>query len=251
MATRSVLAASLLMAMPLSASAVSFSNLLTPPVEFPAGALSFADVLVSYSPGYILSPNTNQIQPLPPYVEPLNTLGTPDYDLTSAINCSIAANTTDCKFASLGVLGSLVLRFTDNLLTGSGNSQDDLYVFLAGPGDDTFVDISSDGINWAAVGIINSDSGVDIDAFGHGIGSTFSYVRFTDAPGGQPDGSTVGLDIDAVGAISTVAQVATVPLPGALWLFASSLISLTIGGRRSAFRRTTVVSRSTAPKQQS
>jgi len=51
-----------------------------------------------------------------------------------------------------------------------------------------------------------STSGVDLDAFGFGSASRFSYVRLTDDPiqGGQT-GPTVGADIDAIGVAFSVA----------------------------------------------
>ena len=63
-----------------------------------------------------------------------------------------------------------------------------------------------------------STRGIDIDAFGYGTGSAFSFVRLIDvfAQGGTSNGGTVGTDIDAVGAISTRRPMAAVPEP-ATW----------------------------------
>ena len=67
--------------------------------------------------------------------------------------------------------------------------------------------------------ITGSSAGIDIDAFGFGPSDQFAFVRLTDDPdeGGQ-SGIFLGADIDAVGAISTVAiappapaQVPTMP----------------------------------------
>ncbi|MGE4322766.1 MAG: hypothetical protein AB7E60_07000 [Sphingobium sp.] len=162
-------------------------------VVFPQGAISFADEVVSRGRG--------NPYPTAPHERPANALGVPDYNNRSS--CSSAA---DCTFYSLGRGGSLVLRFTDNVLTGSGNDDIDLWIFEVGPQvEHMSVDISADGRTWHSVGTIGGGkSGVDIDAFGFGPSSSFSYVRLTDDPNeGGNSGPTVGADIDAVGAIST------------------------------------------------
>lgn len=171
-----------------SASAETFGDVL-----FPQGAISFADQVVSFKRG---SP-----APSAPHVRAENALGVPDY--RSGSNCSSAAS---CRFVSLGSGGSLVVRFTDNVLTGSGNSDIDLWVFEIGPDvEDMSIDISPDGRTWHSVGAIGGGrSGVDIDAFGFGPTTSFAYVRLTDDPNkGERSGATAGADIDAVGAIST------------------------------------------------
>lgn len=168
-------------------------------VEFPQGAISFTDEVVSFAPG---SPG-----PTEPHRGANNALGVPDW--RGGSNCSRQA---DCTYVSLGRGGSLVVRFVDNVLTGSGNSDIDLWIFEVGPDvEDMSVDISADGVVWHAVGAIGgATSGVDIDAFGFGPASTFSYVRLTDDPlRGQQSGPTVGADIDAIGAISTRAASGT------------------------------------------
>ena len=180
-------------------------------VEFPEGAISFADSVISYDAlGGPTAPHSN----------PNNALGAPDYNGVN--NCPDDAS---CSFVSLGDGGSIVLQFTDNLLTGSGDSSDDLWIFEVGPDvEDTFVDVSSDNITWHSVGAVGgSTAGVDLDAFGFGVDSVFQYVRLTDdtSKGGQ-SGNTVGADIDAVGAISTT----VVPVPAAAWLFGSGLMGL-------------------------
>lgn len=164
-------------------------------VDFPQGAISFADAVVSYSPG-IVGPN-----PAIPFRGSANALGPPNF---SGIGC---ASQAACEYVSLGDGGNIVLQFIDNQLTGNGASTPDLWVFEIGPDvEDTFVDISTDGVTWIPVGkVFGSTAGVDLDAFGFGPSSKFSYVRLTDDTNeGDQNGSTVGADIDAVGAISTV-----------------------------------------------
>lgn len=210
------------------AQAVSYTNINGISVDFPAGAISFADQLVAFSPGIVFDPVRGINIPLAPYLEGSNVLGAPDMDLLQSISCFDGTPTSqDCKFTSLGSGGSLTVRFTDNLLTGSGTTSADLWIFEAGPADLTYVDISSDGSNWFGVGTIDGFTGVDIDAFGFGPGTTFAFVRLRDAPGGQPSGDTLGADIDAIGAISTLAPV---PLPATSLLLGSALLGL--AGRR-------------------
>src|SRR5690606_30101479 len=73
------------------------------------GAISFADAVVEYVPG------TGGVTA--PYQGSGNTLGQPDY--TGANDC---ADQASCTFLSLGNGGSITLRFTDNLLTGSSTN---------------------------------------------------------------------------------------------------------------------------------
>ncbi|ENO75174.1 hypothetical protein C664_17837 [Thauera sp. 63] len=129
---------------------------------------------------------------------------------------------------SLGAGGRLVLRFTDNSLTGSGDNGLDLWIFEVGPDvEDTIVDISKDGSNWFNVGsVFGATSGIDIDAFGFGTSDFFSYIRLTDVlTEGATTGTTVGADIDAVGAISSAPPVVSVPEPGVLALLGISLLA--------------------------
>jgi hypothetical protein len=164
-------------------------------IEFPAGNVSFVDEVVSFSPVI------DRGEPTPPHLNPFKTLGRPDYPMGNT-----CANPDTCWFASLGVGGSIVVRFTDNSLTGSGNGNYDLHVFEIGPDiEDTFVDISRDGIEWFPIGkVLGSTASIDIDSFGFGTMDFFYFVRLTDDPDeGATGGNRVGADIDAVGAISS------------------------------------------------
>ncbi|MEW5686410.1 MAG: PEPxxWA-CTERM sorting domain-containing protein [Pseudomonadota bacterium] len=175
-------------------------------VEFPQGAISFADAVVSYT----LNPASI---PGAAYQGAFNALGAPDYN--AANSC---ANQASCSFVTLGAGGELVLRFTDNVLTGSGSNAFDLWIFEIGPDvEDTIVDVSVDGVTWLSVGsVTGSTRGIDIDVFGFGTASAFSYVRLIDVfnEGGTGSGGTAGADIDAVGAISTRRVDTLVPEPG-------------------------------------
>jgi hypothetical protein len=184
--------------------------------DFPQGAASFADTVVTYTPGMVGG------QPTEPYRGEFNALGFPNY-----AGANTASSQAACTFVSLGDGGRIVLRFDDNKLTGSGDNRLDLWVFEVGPDiEDTFVDISKDGLIWHSVGkVFGSTAGIDIDAFGFTHADQFAFIRLTeDTNEGAQSGATVGADIDAVGAISTVLTPA--PVPGTFGLMGSGLLAL-------------------------
>ena len=189
-------------------------------VDFPGGAASFADSVVDYSP--VIKSG----EPDAAHRVSAEALGVPDISFGPGID-----------YVSLGDGGSITLQFTDNSLTGSGNIDDDLWIFEIGPDvEDTFVEISKNNIDWFNVGGVGgSTSGIDIDAFGWGVLDFFSFVRLTDDTNeGNQTGITVGADIDAVGAISSAPPVTipAVPVPAAIWLFGTALIGLVGFGKR-------------------
>lgn len=198
-------------------------------VDFPQGAVSFADEVVSYHPAF-----GGGAVPTDPHQGAFNALDIPDYAGDNS-----CASQAACTFVSLGDGGRLIVRFTDNVLTGSDSSAFDLWIFEIGPDvEDTFVDVSSDGIDWTSVGTVTgSTRGIDIDAFGFSTASALRFVRLTDDTllDGQ-SGATVGADIDAVGAIST-RQVTIVPEPAtwAMLILGFGMIGGTM--RRGQFRR--------------
>lgn len=161
-------------------------------VEFPGGELSFADEVVSFTVGLSASE---------PYINASNALGRPDYE-------GIDDGGT---YVSLGTGGSLILRFVDNSLTTSGDSQPDLWIFeIGGAVESTYVYISKDALNWIPVGsVAGSVSSVDIDAYiaeGVVLSEKYSYVKLIDDDTQEPShGAYAGGDIDAVGAITSVA----------------------------------------------
>jgi hypothetical protein len=155
-------------------------------VHFPDGERSFVDRVVDYAP-----PSDH---PAEPYRDPTTALGVPDFrrgDPTTIV--------------ALGQGGSVTLRFSDNSLTGSGDAEADLWIFEAGGQvEDTFVEVSVNGRDWVFVGeVTGATSGIDVDAFGIGPESSFSFVRLTDDPTDGPAGMSGGADIDAVGAIAS------------------------------------------------
>lgn len=169
---------------------------------------SFADVVLSYSNPCSNSLNTN-----------------PD----AAIGVSNFSTVPSDQFVTLGNGGSIALGFTNNILTNSGNSSADLWVFEVGPlvessyialrpipgsGSESIliaegvVDSDSDG--FYEFGLISgSTSSIDIDNFLSGEYESgalkFDAVKVTDFPGGGCSGGYTGADIDAVCALSSVA----------------------------------------------
>jgi len=190
-------------------------------VEFPDGAVSFADSVVSYNPSGSVSDT---------YDNPEEALGIPDYTEGSGVD-----------FVSLGDLGELVLQFTDNSLTTSGDDSIDLWIFEIGAAiEPTDVFISTNGSDWISVGETSgATSGVDIDAYiGSGVvlWEQYSYVKIADLLPHQSGYPYEGADIDAVGAISSAPPVDPIPEPATMLLLGSGLIGLAGVGRKK-FRK--------------
>jgi hypothetical protein len=186
------------------AAALTFDN-----IDFPQGQSSFADAVIRYEPLYGGGPKPTA----PSYVDPSKALGTPNY-----VNAGGSV--------AIGRGGLLELAFTDNVLTNSGSSMQDLHIFeVGGDIEHTYVavrptsatlslitgiglDANSDG--FFEIGMVDgSTSSIDLDDFFPGFGSgvlKFDAVQLIDVwSQGDITGSTVGADIDAVGAISSQA----------------------------------------------
>ena len=193
-------------------------------IEF-VGASSFADSVVSYSPGsgFIGSPlcqDQNQAIGLPDFSELGNCVG------------DAAASQNGSGYVSLGGGGTLVLQFTDNFLTTSGDNALDLYIFEIGEVvEGMFVAIRTMLGDWIDVGSIGgATAGIDIDGVaGVVAGEQYSFVRLIDDNDGSSGPSVfVGADIDAVGAISSIA----VPVPGGLPLMSGAFLLIGFLGIR-------------------
>lgn len=165
----------------MTAFAASFSG-----VEFPQGAISFADAVTSYSPGSSITGI---------YKNPIRALGTPDW---------VTATTANTGSVSLGRDGELIVQFTDNALTTSGDEALDLWLFEVGSAENFNVAISTDNSNWIDVGDVNGLAGIDIDAVaGVTAGESYHYVRLRDILPNQQLSPFSEADIDAIGAITT------------------------------------------------
>jgi len=155
---------------------------------------SFADSVVSYTAGA----NTAS-----PYNDPLNSLGIPDEK-------PVSSGTTPLKpdeAVSLGDGGELILEFTDNAFTTSGDDTVDIWVFEVGEYvEGTEVSISKDGVSWISIGTIGGSTyGVDIDAYlGSGVElwEQYYFVKLKDLNNRLSPSPYAGADIDAVAAIS-------------------------------------------------
>ena len=185
-------------------------------IDFPNGVSSFADSVITYNNLFGPGPAPTSVN----YLNPVQSLGPPDYvDPTGSV--------------SLGRGGLLEVAFDDNVLTNSGNPTLDLHIFEIGPDvEDTFVSIRPTAATAALLGpafdtgvtgypatigdgfyeigkVFGSTDSIDIDAiFPPAPPGTYAFdaVQLIDDPNeGDDGGATVGADIDAVGAITSMA----------------------------------------------
>jgi hypothetical protein len=197
----------------LAASSATAAPLTIDGITFPDGAVSFADAVVSYAPGADVGGE---------FDDPLDALGLPDYNgATGAV--------------ALGNNGVLVLRFTDNSLTTSGDATPDIHVFEVGGVTEFFnLAISLDGFTWIDLGnVLGQPTSVNIDGKpGVVSGAKYSFVRLTDVDPDQTGFPFGEADIDAVGAISSAEAVPTVPEPGTLFMLGSAMLGVVAIARR-------------------
>ena len=158
---------------------------------FPSGSLSFADQVVSFDP------NAGGAPPAFTFQNQATVLGAPD-------SISGGEPVDGATTLSLGLGGTLVVEFTNNLLTGSGDAQPDLAIFEVGAVESIRVEISRDGTSFFDVGVIGGlTNSLDIDSAGFGTQDRFAFVRLTDLRQGDSSIPQLGADIDAIGAISS------------------------------------------------
>ncbi|MEO1520220.1 MAG: PEP-CTERM sorting domain-containing protein [Cyanobacteria bacterium J06633_2] len=185
---------------------------------------SYADTVISYEMGESRNWGRNRFN------NPETALGEANWTSEMVSGGALGAWKEDIG-VSLGREGSLTLGFTDNYLTGSGNTDSDLWIFEIGlDPEDVLVEISSDGDTWYSAGLadkqdyaIDTGIGIDIDSLldSHAdldTNSLFSFVRLTDNGRNGYGGAKSGADIDAVAVISSISKSDTVdvPEPGAV-----------------------------------
>lgn len=180
-------------------------------VFFPIGDASFADKVVSFTPG---DPDGGKASS-----DPAVALSFPGYK-----------SKDDGSFLTLGCGGELVVQFTDNSLIDVPGP--DLYVFEVGPDvEATGMAISQDGNAWTRVGSISGGKAeVDIAPY-VGNEEAFRFVKLVDLR--QACGTrTPGADIDAIGAMGSAARIA---LDSSV-LFESGAYQLKTGGNEELDR---------------
>jgi hypothetical protein len=189
-------------------------------IVFPQGAASFADSVVLYSPGTDV---------VPPFDNPSLALGVPDF---------IPNGPDPRNHMSLGNGGTLILEFTDNALTTSGDASPDLHVFEVGPAVEPMeIAVSLDGLDWLLLGTLSGQpTSLDIDSVsGVVAGGLYHFVRIVDANAQLSTSPFAGADIDAVGAITTKLTPTTpVPIGASLPLAVAAFASLAFAARGKA-----------------
>ncbi|MDV3348246.1 PEP-CTERM sorting domain-containing protein [Leptothoe sp. ISB3NOV94-8A] len=192
----------LLAAMTQPASANTFRG-----IEFPLGESSFADEVVDYNKVYANgltkedAYGKNWKASAQAFDNPTSVLGVANSSWKG--NKMPIAQRDDF---SLGKGGSITVKFTDNVLVGSDDDKDDLWIFEAGGlVEGMFVEVSKDGNTWLSLGEIGGTqhAGIDLDAFGFTSNDAFSYVKVTDNGKNRYNQGWAGVDVDAIGAISS------------------------------------------------
>jgi len=147
---------------------------------------TYADSVIEYSPGSGVGDQHSYAN---------QALGVPDW-----------GRDNNEKFVSLGVNGSLTLKFEHRALVASGDSGADLWVHEVGLDEPVRVEISEFGSRWVDVGSTRkSFSGIDIDAYiGRGVEpmASYRYVRLVDLSN-RTKAPNAGADIDAVALLSS------------------------------------------------
>ena len=177
-------------------------------VTFPDGDISFADEVISFNPGPdVAAPHDDQ---------------------------NLVLGAPDGSHISLGDNGSIIVRFSDNSLTTSGDATADLHIFEVGARVEGFnIAISQDLVNWIDLGDLSGQpTSIDIDAVAGVVQfAQYSYVRLTDVDPNQTGSPFGEADIDAIGAISSAPPVA-IHAPGALAFLGLGFAAMMLRRRR-------------------
>jgi len=198
-----VFGAALSLSTPAAAMPTTYSG-----VTFPDGDISFADEVISFNPGPdVAAPHDDQ---------------------------NLVLGAPDGSHISLGDNGSIIVRFSDNSLTTSGDATADLHIFEVGARVEVFnIAISQDLVNWIDLGDLSGQpTSIDIDAVAGVVQfAQYSYVRLTDVDPNQTGSPFGEADIDAIGAISSAPPVA-IHAPGALAFLGLGFAAMMLRRRR-------------------
>ena len=177
-------------------------------ITFPDGDISFADEVISFNPGPdVAAPHDDQ---------------------------NLVLGAPDGSHISLGENGSIIVRFSDNSLTTSGDATADLHIFEVGARVEVFnIAISQDLVNWIDLGDLSGQpTSIDIDAVTGVVQfAQYSYVRLTDVDPNQTGSPFGEADIDTIGAISSAPPVA-IHAPGALAFLGLGFAAMMLRRRR-------------------
>lgn len=149
---------------------------------FESTADSFADSVALFAPTVFGG------EPTAPNLDGTRSLGRPDG-----------------QTVSLGRGGKLVVRFDDNVLSGSGDDRPDLRIFEANDVlEETLIQVSANGVDFTSVGQLDGGTQtIDLDAHGFGPSDRLRHVQIIDDGSHGPNaGPSVGADVDAVEALS-------------------------------------------------
>lgn len=149
---------------------------------FSGSADSFADAVAVFSPTVVGG------EPVAANLDPSKSLGAPNL-----------------QAVSLGRGGIIIVRFVDNVLSGSGDALPDLRLAEVDPDlEGSAISVSANGSTFVPVGTVaGGTQSIDLDAYGLGQGDELLFVRIVDdVAQGPTAGPAVGADIDAVEALS-------------------------------------------------
>ena len=187
-------------------------------VTFPAGDVSFADRVVSYSAASCVRDAFNN---------PGAVLGAPDCGGPMCVacgGCDTCAVTLGFRLSAIDDRGFLTVEFVDNRIVNVAG--DDLFVFITN-GHAARVEISVDGSAFTYVGDAKGyPTGIDIDPYAP-PGAEFRFVRLSDVPTDENAGPCPGPSVDAVGGMSVVRE--TGVASGTLEILSAG--ELTVGGQ--------------------